>query len=129
MRRGPILTAAVTFLAVLALSATSALAASPRQIYADLAQHGKLTKHYSPADLKRAMQDAMVQGYVPVGPKPPVLSGAKPSVKTNGPAPAVRKSGTLPFTGFQLSVFAILGLALLGGGFLLHRAGRGNARS
>jgi hypothetical protein len=42
---------------------SAALAATPRQIYADLAAHGKLTHNYSAADLARARQDASLQGY------------------------------------------------------------------
>jgi LPXTG-motif cell wall-anchored protein len=63
-------------------------------------------------------------------------SGASPATHTSGTAAAhhtisstaplqtVRRSGTLPFTGIQLTIFALVGLALIAGGYLLHRTGR-----
>ena len=39
-------------------------------------------------------------------------------------APAKISSGTLPFTGAQLEIFLIVGLALIGGGLVLRRSGR-----
>jgi hypothetical protein len=40
------------------------------------------------------------------------------------PLSATHTSGTLPFTGLQLTIAVALGVALLGGGFLLRRAAR-----
>src|SRR5438105_2746996 len=40
------------------------------------------------------------------------------------PLSATHTSGTLPFTGLQLTIAVALGAALLGGGFLLRRAAR-----
>jgi hypothetical protein len=119
------------------VAASSALAATPRQIYADLAQHGKLTHHYSAADLQRAARDATVQGYGGIGTQnyTPVVqqavAGAQatrthPSGVLGAAVPPVQ-SGTLPFTGVQLGIFAALGLALLCGGLLLRRAGRSDS--
>jgi hypothetical protein len=62
MRRGHFFTLVVAAFAALVLSA-SALAASPRQIYSDLADNGKLDNTYSSADLQNAALDASVQGY------------------------------------------------------------------
>jgi hypothetical protein len=44
-------------------------------------------------------------------------------------APATHTSGTLPFTGLQLGVFVLIGVALIGGGLLVRRVGgsRGEA--
>lgn len=50
------------------------------------------------------------------------VAGANTTVAA--PQHATRQSGTLPFTGVQLTIFALVGLALLVGGFLLHTMGR-----
>ena len=125
MRRGHLLSAATTVVAVLFLTAAPALAATPRQIYADLAQHGKLTKHYSTADLQRAAKNATLQGYGGVA-TPGVAAGVAGAQHS---AAGTSGGGTLPFTGLQLAVFVVLGLALVGGGMLLHRASRGRPRA
>jgi hypothetical protein len=67
MRRGRFLTGFIAASAVVLITAAGALSATPRQIYSDLAQHGKLTKSYSAADLQRAAKDATVEGYGGVG--------------------------------------------------------------
>ncbi len=134
MRRGQILLAVTAGIAVMLITAAGSLAATPRQIYADLALHGTLTQHYSAADLRRAAQDATIQGYGGVAAetmKPVVqqVAGAqrtlrKPAAAQGAPLAATQSAGALPFTGLQLGVYAALGLALLAGGLLLRRAGR-----
>jgi len=128
MRRGRILATAVAVLAAVLLTAAGALAASPREIYADLAAHGKLTKHYSAADLRRAAHDAALQGYGGVEKeimKPLTQgNGGTEAASLGGTAPA---SGTLPFTGLQLGVFFGVGLLLLAGGLIMRRLGRGRS--
>jgi hypothetical protein len=131
MRRGRILIALAAVGAVVLVTAAAAVAASPRQIYSDLAQHGKLTKHYSAADLRRASKDATLQGYGGVGSNvTPAGQGVAGVSKSGGvagkvsPIAATGTSGSLPFTGVQLGVFVALGLVLLTGGLLLRRAGR-----
>ena len=47
----------------LLLGASTAGAASPRQIYHDYVQHGRLTHHYSKSDLQRALQSTLLKGY------------------------------------------------------------------
>jgi hypothetical protein len=140
MRRGRIILALATALAVVLTTAAAAVAASPRQIYADLAQHGKLTKHYSAADLKRASKDAVLQGYGGVGAGGGVQ---QPAGGTQGqsnssaggveaavsPVQQTNTTGTLPFTGIQLGVFVAVGLVLLAGGLMLRRAGRSRTRA
>ena len=72
------------------------------------------------------------QGYNGVSPK---THKTKPHVHVKGTthsnaAPlAAQHSGTLPFTGAQLGLFVALGLVLLAGGVVLHRAGRGRSRA
>ena len=48
---------------------------------------------------------------------------AKPAAGV-APLSTTKAQGTLPFTGAQLGIFAIVGLALLAGGFLLRSTGR-----
>ena len=147
MRRGQLLTGIIAAGAVMLIGASSALAATPRQIYADLAQHGRLTQNYSAADLQRAAKDATVEGYGgvdvqnyrPVVQHAAAVKGVQATRVKSAPASRVaptsqvlgastaptRATGTLPFTGAQLGIYAALGVALLGGGLLLRRAGRG----
>jgi hypothetical protein len=137
MRRGRFYLSVVVAGAVMLIGATSALSATPRQIYADLAQHGKLTHTYSAADLARAAHDATLEGYGGVGSQltgPAVAQalGSQHTLNTQKPSgvlgAAVPASGTLPFTGLQLGVYVALGLAVLAGGLLLRRFGRNDAR-
>lgn len=54
-------------------------------------------------------------------------TGAAPAATqrtTAAPLGTTRTTGTLPFTGIQLAVFAIVGLGLLAGGFLLRMTSR-----
>jgi hypothetical protein len=44
------------------------------------------------------------------------------------PASTVKAGGTLPFTGTQLGVFALVGLALLATGLVLRSTGRPSQR-
>jgi hypothetical protein len=141
MRRGRILTTVAAVGAVTLLVASAAIAASPRQIYRDLATNGKLTKHYSVADLQAAAHDASVQGYGGVQTKTlrPVIqqqvAAAKKTLTQSAPKAAVKSAvasrsaaapqgKTLPFTGQQLGGFAAIGLALLASGLLLRWSAR-----
>jgi hypothetical protein len=47
-----------------------------------------------------------------------------PATHTAAPLAATRTTGTLPFTGAELTIFAIVGLALLGGGLALRMTAR-----
>jgi hypothetical protein len=111
-----------TFAAALAL-AVPAFGATPSQIYKDYADNGTLDANYSKADLTRAVHDASVQGYG----SPVVVAKMKQKKKPTGgvagrksPPGAVKAEGGLPFTGAQLGLFTIVGLALVGSGFLLR---------
>jgi hypothetical protein len=139
MRRGRTLLAVVTVTALALVTAAAAVAASPRQIYGDLAQHGKLTKHYSAADLRRASKDAVLQGYGGVaaggGVQQPSAAGTQGQSNAGNvagvvsPVRATNRTGSLPFTGVQLGVFVAVGLMLLAGGLLLRRVGRNRPRA
>jgi hypothetical protein len=63
MRRGRILLATAAALAVGLLAVAAAGAATPDQIYSDLAADGTLSHNYSAADLRAASLDAAAQGY------------------------------------------------------------------
>jgi hypothetical protein len=95
-----------------------ALAATPKQIYRDYADNGRLDAKYSKADLDRALKDAVLQGYgdqnVNVG-----LSPAAGAAAGNAGA-----SGGLPFTGLDLTLMAVGGGALLLTGAGLRRLAR-----
>lgn len=132
MRRERI-TTGFSALCAAALLAAPAGAATPAQMYKDLAAHGKLTKHYSQADLRAFQRNAAVQGYgspvvtvvlhaVPQAPAPKVLAARK----TVGHAPLATQAtrSTLPFTGQDLGLFALAGVLLLGSGLLLRATAR-----
>ena len=142
--------------AVVTLAATSGLvlagtaaAATPRQIYADAADNGRLDHSYSKADLARAQHDATIAGYgnqiikITIKPKqkPVTQPAAEQIVKPKKPtphqkftppkaaAPAVTTAvkppkGALPFTGAELGLFLAVGIALVAAGFLLRIMGR-----
>ena len=63
MRRGRILGVTAAAFAAALVAVSAAYAATPQEIYADLAANGQLTKDYSAADLKAAALDAASQGY------------------------------------------------------------------
>lgn len=96
------------------LLASGASAATPQQIYRDLADNGWLDREYSRADLDRAFRKASIPGY------------AQPERVTRRPqafeAPAAEPAGgdgrALPFSGFDLALFGAIGgpLLLIGGG-------------
>lgn len=115
-----------TLAAALAL-AVPAFGATPSDIYKDYADNGRLDANYSKAELKRALQDATVQGYG----SPVVVTKMKQKTKPSGgvegkkaPPSGVKASGGLPFTGAQLGLFTVVGLALVGSGILLRLTGR-----
>jgi hypothetical protein len=123
--------AVVSLIATLATAlavAVPAFGATPAQIYKDYADNGRLDRSYSKADLQRAVHDASVQGYG----SPVVVAKMKQKKKPTGgvagqktPPGAVKaKRGGLPFTGAQLGLFTIVGLALVGSGLLLRLTGR-----
>ena len=145
----------------------AALAATPEDIYRDLADNGKLDGAYTQAEVQAFLQSASVQGYgnpivvtVPPAVSPP--AGEQPAVTPATPAaPAAPTSGvagtnktivnasaqpaaapttgvagvqtpltqtatadTLPFTGSELGLFALVGAALLLGGLALRASAR-----
>lgn len=200
MRQGVVKGIIAVFAATLVV-APGALAATPQDIYADLADNGRLDGTYTQAELQAFVQSASVQGYgnpvVIVTPPlvtPPVVTATPPitevtatpvavgqvapavtpvvtpagtpavtpagtpaaqapvtgvagvnktvvnakpkpatgpatgtaGVQTPEQAPLARtaSAGTLPFTGAELGLFALVGAALLLGGLLLRASAR-----
>ena len=122
MRRGPrgvVTTVAVVLVGLLA--STAALAASPRQIYDDYADNGRLDAAYSPRDLQAALTDATIQGYG----SPAYVAPMKAEIKRKLGKPKsgevlgeAGRGGSLPFTGIDLALIVggALVLLLIGGG-------------
>lgn len=179
-------TGILTVASVVMLWAPGALAATPEEIYKDLADNGRLDGTYTQAELQAYVQSASVQGYgnpvvivtVPsttITPQvtPPVVTSlaatppaavapvaaapaATPAAPASGvagtsktlvqpkpkakPQPVAQVAGvatpvqaplartasaeTLPFTGAELAMFALVGAALLLGGILLRVSSR-----
>ena len=104
-------------LALMALAVVSvAAAASPREIYADYADNGRLDRTYSQSDLRNALNNAAVQGYG----KPTVTPGLRAEIQGqlaessgHGIGTVGRTGGSLPFTGVDLAFLSA------GAGFLI----------
>ena len=97
--------AALATLAVLAFAGPTAAAtpricnATPQKIYADLADNGRLDRHYCASEINRALHSPSLQRYeartratTPPAPAPPPV--------------AAEARGSLPFSGVDLALFA-----------------------
>jgi hypothetical protein len=128
--------------AVALVAVSGAFAASPQTIYNDYADNGKLDRTYSKRDLQGALKSAVVQQYghgQSQGLKPAVKTKITKKTttvtKTTQPksaqgvlgAPAVKKSGGLPFTGLDLGLITFGAIALLLFGAALRRLARHKA--
>jgi hypothetical protein len=107
----------------------TAAGASPRDIYLDFVQHGKLSGQYSRAELEAALKDALVEGYgAPAGAAlTPAVQGKLREVGVLGAhseLPRARAAGVLPFTGVDLGLIALGGTGLLLLGAALRRLGK-----
>jgi hypothetical protein len=87
------------------LLASSASAATPQQIYRDLADNGRLDRKYSRADVNRALRNPSLPGY------------ARPERVAHSPQaftpPAGGDGRALPFSGLDLALFVAIGGPLL----------------
>ncbi len=105
---GPLALTVITFCTLL-LAAGTASAATPQQIYRDLADNGRLDRKYSRADVNRALRNPAIPGYARPGRvvrKPQSLEAvAAPRDETGARA--------LPFSGLDLAFFAAVGAPLL----------------
>jgi hypothetical protein len=127
--RGQRLKVVLAVCAAMLVSAPVAMASSPSDIYRDLADNGELNSSYSKAEMQAFLKDAPVQGYgnAVVDPSTPTPSAGGVAGETTDPVPATETAATveaLPFTGAELGVLALVGAALLVGGFLLRASAR-----
>lgn len=126
MRRGRFLAGVGAVAAAVLLAAPGALAATPREIYKDYADNGRLDKSYSRADLQAALKNALLQEY-----EKPEQGGLESEINERVSQPSgvagARRIGALPFTGVDLALMAFGGglLLLLGAG--LRRFARNKA--
>lgn len=117
------------------LAIAPALGATPQQIYRDAADNGRLDGNYTAADINRAVRSAQVQGYgspivkitIKHGPSGNKTSGgnlAAEKMHGGGTTPVPPRGNNLPFTGAELGLFTVVGLALVASGILLRLTGR-----
>jgi hypothetical protein len=131
MRRGRMMISVTAFAAAVAVGAPGAFGATPQQIYKDYADNGRLDGRYSQGDLRRALHDAVIQGYVrPTNNVAPTIK-KKVSHPSSGVAgatlPKAKRQGALPFTGVDLALMTVGGFSLLLLGAALRRFARNRA--
>jgi hypothetical protein len=101
------------------LLASGASAATPQEIYRDLADNGRLDRKYSRADISRALRNPSIPGYA----RPERLGRSPQAFEAPAAEPAANDGRTLPFSGIDLALFgAIGGPLLLIGGSMRHLA-------
>jgi hypothetical protein len=124
MCRGAVTATLASVLGALLLTA-SAGAATPQQIYRDLADNGRLDHKYSRADIERAFGNPSIPAYArpEYVPRTPQARPAPAVVPTD----SVNEGRSLPFTGLDAALFGAVGgpLLLLGAG--MRRFARGTA--
>jgi hypothetical protein len=106
-----------------------AFAATPKDICDDLAD-GTLNGTYSSGDIAAYVaalgSDPTIQGYctplMPAAPEQPVTP--QQSGPESGVLGETKAAGTLPFTGTELTIFAVVGLALVAAGLMLRSTGK-----
>jgi hypothetical protein len=140
MRRGRIFLWAAAVIATALVWIPGGIAGSsggsPAVIARDLSD-GVLNGKYSQSELQRYFRDATQQGYPTVTTTTGAAAGevagtnqeggGQQPIAVNKAVPATQTKGTLPFTGAQLGLFAIVGLALVAMGFLLRTTARQKA--
>ena len=103
---------ALAALVVLACAGPTAAAtpkicnATPQEIYQDLADNGRLDRHYCASEINRALQSPSLKPY-----ELRTRGGSTPS-RTIVPA-ATDTHGSLPFSGLDLALFLAVGGPLL----------------
>ena len=132
MRRVFLLTTMVVAGATL-FAAPTALAASPQDIRKDLADNGRLDERYTQAEIDAALRDPSAAIYPLVvsptessGPgTDDVLSTGVLGAEAQGNVlGAEAEQGSLPFTGAELALFGLAGVALVASGLLMRSASR-----
>lgn len=122
MRRGALSATVATGLGALLLTA-SAGAATPQQIYRDLADNGRLDQKYSRADLDKALNNASLPAYA--RPERALRKPQTRPVPAVVPTASVHDGRSLPFTGLDAALFGAVGgpLLLLGAGMRRYTRG------
>jgi hypothetical protein len=97
--------------ALIVLPAGSAAAATPQQVYRDLADNGRLDRTYSRADIERAFGNPSIPAYA----RPERIGRLPQSVTPPGRAPevTVNDGRTLPFSGLDAALLGAVGGPLL----------------
>jgi len=121
MRRGALTATLAAGLGALLLTANAG-AATPQQIYRDLADNGRLDRTYSRTDLDKALNNPSLPAYAR-----PERAARTPQTR---PAPAVAPKASddgrsLPFTGLDAALLVAVGgpLLLLGAGMRRYTRG------
>jgi hypothetical protein len=103
------LTATLASVLVVLLGSNAASAATPQQIYRDLADNGRLDQRYSRADLDRALSNPTIPGYAR-----PDKGERRPQVRpAPGPTGGADDGSAIPFSGLDLALFGVFGAPLL----------------
>lgn len=112
-----VLVLAVATVLMLLAWAGVASAASAQDIYDDYMANGRITGHYTDAELQAFLGDATLHQYG----DPTIVSSLDTIVSS-----MINTKGrsSFPFTGAQLSLMGVAVLALVAGGFGLRRLGR-----
>jgi hypothetical protein len=112
---------AVLVAGIALLLAGGATAATPQQmsqrIFADLADNGRLDGNYTRAQIDRALHTPSLRGYEQ--PSPPATIRRPASVQPKAPLAEGGRGLSLPFSGIDLALLAIVGapILLLGASF------------
>jgi hypothetical protein len=91
------------------LLASGASAATPQQIYRDLADNGRLDRKYSRADVNRALRNPSLPGYA----RPERVARSAQSFTQPAAEPSGGDGRALPFSGLDLALFVAIGGPLL----------------
>jgi hypothetical protein len=91
------------------LLAPGASAATPQQIYRDLADNGRLDRKYSRADVNRALRNPSIPGHA----RPERVARSPQSFNAPAAEPSGGDGGALPFSGLDLALFGAIGGPLL----------------
>jgi hypothetical protein len=110
-----VLKGAFVVFAAMLVWAPGALAASPKEIYRDLADNGRLDGTYTQAELRAFLQNATVQGYgnPVVGVVPPVQTPGGPGGSGPGESggPIASESGAVAGAATPVSESGVAGVA------------------
>jgi hypothetical protein len=117
---------AAVVVATAALFAGAAAAATPQQtsqrIFADLADNGRLDGKYTRAQIDRALHTPSLRGYEQAS--PPAKTRRPASIRTEVASAEGSRGLSLPFSGIDLALLAVVGAPILLLGASLGRFAR-----